>query len=148
METLQEYDYEIVYVQGKFNVVADALSRINTSPSSELYTGEDEEKAALAVALNVVGSVSRPMLTKAMLSEVLRAYKADKNTRKDLENPEEGRFEKSADGLLYAVENGERMLVVPQGKLRQALMHGAHDALVSGHLGSNKAYERLGQCVV
>jgi RNase H-like domain found in reverse transcriptase len=34
METLQEYDYEIVYVQGKFNVVADALSRINTSPSS------------------------------------------------------------------------------------------------------------------
>jgi RNase H-like domain found in reverse transcriptase/Reverse transcriptase (RNA-dependent DNA polymerase) len=29
METLQEYDYEILYVQGKFNVVADALSRIN-----------------------------------------------------------------------------------------------------------------------
>ena len=43
METLQEYDYEIVYVQGKFNVVADALSRISESPSSELYTGEDEE---------------------------------------------------------------------------------------------------------
>jgi hypothetical protein len=36
MATLQEYDYEIVYVQGKFNVVADALSRINESPSSEL----------------------------------------------------------------------------------------------------------------
>jgi Integrase zinc binding domain len=35
------------------------------------------------------------------------------------------------------------MLVVPQGKLRQALMHGAHDALVAGHLGFNKAYERL-----
>jgi hypothetical protein len=32
---------------------------------------------------------------------------------------------------------------VPQGKLRQALMHGAHDALVAGHLGFNKAYERL-----
>jgi hypothetical protein len=34
-------------------------------------------------------------------------------------------------------------LVVPQGKIRQALMHGAHDALVAGHLGFNKAYERL-----
>jgi hypothetical protein len=43
METLQEYDYEIVYVQGRFNDVADALSRITESPSSELYTGEDEE---------------------------------------------------------------------------------------------------------
>jgi hypothetical protein len=32
---------------------------------------------------------------------------------------------------------------VPQGKLQQALIHGAHDALVAGHLGFNKAYERL-----
>jgi hypothetical protein len=36
---------------------------------------------------------------------------------------------------------------VAQGKLRQSLMHGAHDALVSGHLGFNKAYERLRQGV-
>ena len=48
---------------------------------------------------------------------------------------------------MYAVDNGQRKLVVPQGKLRQALMHGAHDALVSGHLGFNKAYERLRQGV-
>jgi hypothetical protein len=41
METLQEYDYDIVYVQGKFNVVADALSRIDESPSSEIYARED-----------------------------------------------------------------------------------------------------------
>jgi hypothetical protein len=33
----KEYDYEIVYVQGKFNVVADALSMINESPSTALY---------------------------------------------------------------------------------------------------------------
>jgi Integrase zinc binding domain len=95
----------------------------------------------------VVGSVSSPMLTKSMFSEVLRAYKAYKDTRNDFENPEDGRFEKSADGLLYAVDNGQRRLVVPQGKLRQALMHGGNDALVSGHLGFNKAYERLRQGV-
>jgi hypothetical protein len=35
--------------------------------------------------------------------------------------------------------------MVPQGKLRQALMHDAHDSIVSGHLGFNKAYERLRQ---
>jgi hypothetical protein len=78
----------------------------------------------------VVGIVSRPMLTKSMLSEVLRAHEADKNTRNDFENPEDGKFEKSVDGLLYAVDNGQRKLVVPQGKLRQALVHGANDPLV------------------
>jgi Integrase zinc binding domain len=48
---------------------------------------------------------------------------------------------------LYEADYGQRKLAVPQGKLRQALMHGAHDALVSGHLGFNKAYERLRQGV-
>jgi Integrase zinc binding domain len=43
---------------------------------------------------------------------------------------------------LYAVDNVQRKLVVPQGKLRQAFLNGAHDALVSGHLGFNKAYKR------
>jgi hypothetical protein len=37
------------------------------------------------------------------------------------------------------VENGQKRLLVPQGKLRQAL--------VAGHLGFNKAYKRLRQGV-
>jgi hypothetical protein len=63
METLQEYDYEVVYVQGKFNVVADALSRINESPSTVLYVGSEDDEDSDVVALNVVGTVSRPMLS-------------------------------------------------------------------------------------
>ena len=82
-----------------------------------------------------------------MVSDLLKAYKADKETRKDFENPEVGRFEKSLDGLLYEVDNGKRRLVVPQRKLREALIHGAHDALVAGHLSFNKALERLRQSV-
>jgi Integrase zinc binding domain len=95
----------------------------------------------------VVGTVSRPIPSKYMVSDLLRAYKADKAICNDFENPELGRFEKSLDGILYAVENGKKRLVVPQGKLRQALMHRAHDALLAGHLGLNKAYERLRQGV-
>jgi hypothetical protein len=143
METLQEYDYDIVYVQVKFNVVADALSRINVSTSTALYMGIEDDEYSAVVALNVVGTVSRPMLSNSMVSDLLRAYMADKAISKDFENPEEGRFEKALDGILYEVENGKKRLLVPQGKLRQAFMHGAHDALVSGHLGFNKAYERL-----
>jgi hypothetical protein len=94
METLQEYDYEIVYVQGKFNVVADALSRINESPSTALYVGSEDDEYSDVVALNVVGTVSRPMLSKSMESDLLRAYKADKAISKDFENPEAGQFKK------------------------------------------------------
>jgi hypothetical protein len=44
----------------------------------------DEEEDSMVVAANVVGTVSRPMLSKFMVSELLRAYKADKNTGKTL----------------------------------------------------------------
>jgi hypothetical protein len=147
METLQEYDYEIVYVQGKFNVVADVLSRINESPSTALYVGSEDDDDSNMVALNVVGTVCRPMLSKSIVSDLLMAYKADKEISKDFENPEVGRFEKSLDRTFYMGENVQKRLVVPQGKLRQALMHGAHDALVAGHLGFNKAYESLRKSV-
>jgi hypothetical protein len=83
METLQEYDYEILYVQGKLNIVADALYRINESPSTALYIGSEIEDDSGAVALNVVGTVSRPMLSKFMVSDLLRAYKADTAISKD-----------------------------------------------------------------
>jgi hypothetical protein len=113
MEALQEYDYEIVYVKGKFNVVADALSRINESPSTTLYVGSEDDKESDVVALNVMGTVSRPMRSKSMASYLLRPYKDDNATSKDFKNPEVGRFEKSLDGFLYTVENGQKRLVVP-----------------------------------
>jgi hypothetical protein len=92
---------------------------------------EDDEDSDV-VALNVMGTVSRPMRSKSLVSESLRAYKAEKAISKDFENPEVGQFEKSLDGIFYAVKNGQKRLVVPQGKQRQALIHGAHDALVAG----------------
>jgi RNase H-like domain found in reverse transcriptase len=44
LDALAEYDYSIKYLAGKWNVVADALSR-RVSGQSELLTGEDEERA-------------------------------------------------------------------------------------------------------
>jgi hypothetical protein len=70
MEMLQEYDYEIVYVQGKFNVVADEFSRINESPSTELYMGSKDDEDSDVVALHVVGTVIRHMLSKPMVSDL------------------------------------------------------------------------------
>jgi RNase H-like domain found in reverse transcriptase len=108
METLWEYDYEIVYMQGKFNVVADALSMMNESLLTALYMGSEDDEDSDGVALNAVGTVSRLMLINYMVSDLLGAYMEDKAISKDFENPEEGRFENSLDGILYAVENGKR----------------------------------------
>jgi hypothetical protein len=181
METLQEYEYTFEYVQGKYNVVADALSRMSNSATPELYTGEDEDGETKVVSVNVMGTVSRPMLTRTMVRDLVREYESEnsacrgaggsENTDKgmqdiqktdkglqvtektdkdlqDIENTDNGLqgIEKTDDGLQYRIDsNGVRKLVVPQGKLRQALMHDAHDAIVAGHLGFNKAYERLRQ---
>jgi hypothetical protein len=75
---LNDYYYEIVYVHCKFNVVADALSRFNESPSTALYMGGEEDKDSKAVSLNVLGILSRPMISNPMVSDLLRACKAYK----------------------------------------------------------------------
>jgi hypothetical protein len=48
-----------------------------------LYVGSEDDEDSDVVALHVVGTVSRPMLSKSMVSDLLRAYKADKAISKD-----------------------------------------------------------------
>jgi hypothetical protein len=42
LDALSEYDYKIEYIQGKWNNVADALSRRSDGQPITFYTGEDE----------------------------------------------------------------------------------------------------------
>jgi hypothetical protein len=83
-------------VQRKFNVVADAVSRVNESLSTEIYIGSEECEDS--------DVLSRPMPSTSMVSKLLSTYKEDKEVRKELKNPEVRRFEKSLDGILYAVK--------------------------------------------
>jgi Integrase zinc binding domain len=106
-----------------------------------------EEENAGVVELNVVGTVSRPMRSKFMGLDLPRAFTADNETIIYFENQEVGLNQKSLEGFWYAVENEQWRFVVPQSKLRQSLIHRAHDALVAGYLAFNKAYELLGQGV-
>jgi hypothetical protein len=73
-------------VQRKFNVVADAVSRVNESLSTEMYFGSEECEDS--------DVLSRPMPSTSMVSELLSTYKEDKEVRKELKNPEVRRFEK------------------------------------------------------
>jgi RNase H-like domain found in reverse transcriptase len=43
LDALAEFDFKLRYVRGKYNLVADALSRMHASTTKSLYTGEDGE---------------------------------------------------------------------------------------------------------
>jgi RNase H-like domain found in reverse transcriptase/Integrase zinc binding domain len=147
LDALAEFDFKLRHVRGKYNLVADALSRMHASTTKSLYTGEDGEdqmKGAAEVAnvnavrVNVL-SEGQVQVYSAVVTALREDYTKDSIYSTVYENPGE-QFTKSADGLLY---DAERRLCVPNGRLRMVLMHDAHDAIVMGHLGFDKCYQDL-----
>jgi hypothetical protein len=58
----------------KFNAIADAISRISESPSAELFTGSEEDLNSEVVTMIVVKTVSMPMISKSIVSDLIGAY--------------------------------------------------------------------------
>jgi RNase H-like domain found in reverse transcriptase len=53
LDTLAEYDYKIEYIQGKWNIVADALSRRLDGQPITFYAGEDKTEDNATIDLTV-----------------------------------------------------------------------------------------------
>jgi hypothetical protein len=147
LDALAEFDFKLRNVRGKFNLVADALSRMHASTTKSLYAGEDGEdrtKGAAevsnvnAVRVNVL-SVGQVQVDSAVVKALREDYTRDSIYSTVYENPGE-QFTKSADGLLY---DAERRVCGPNGRLRMVLMHDAHDAIAKGHLGFEKCCQDL-----
>jgi hypothetical protein len=147
LDALAEFDFKLRCVRGKYNLVADTLSRMHASTTSSLYTGEDGEdrmKGAAEVAnvnavrVNVL-SVGQVQVDSALVKALREDYTKDSIYSTVYENPGE-QFTKSADGLLY---DAERRICVPNGRSRMVLMHDAHDAIVKGHLVFEKCCQDL-----
>ena len=124
-ELLAEFDFDIAYVKGGKNTVADALSRM---PEGE--GGEGTLKTVAAVL-----TVS----TDPTLSESIRVgYKSDTFCRRILDNLHSFPTIKVVDGLIYI---GSRLVVPRVGTVREDLFRAAHDSL--GHFGAEKSYGSL-----
>jgi RNase H-like domain found in reverse transcriptase/Reverse transcriptase (RNA-dependent DNA polymerase) len=152
LDAFAEFDFKLRYVRGKYNLVADALSRMHASTAKSLYTGEDgedrmkhaaEDANVNAVRVNVL-SVGQVQEESAVVRALCEDYTKDSIYSTVYENPG-AQFTKSADGLLY---DAERRLCVPNGRLRMVLMHDAHDAIVKGHLGFEKCYQDLSRSFI
>jgi RNase H-like domain found in reverse transcriptase/Reverse transcriptase (RNA-dependent DNA polymerase) len=129
LDALAEFDFKLRYLRGKYNFIADALSRMHACTTKSLYTGEDGEdrmKGAAEVAnvnaarVNVL-RVGQVQVDSAVLKALCEDCTKDSIYSTVYENPGE-QFTKSADGLLY---DAERCLCVPNGRLRTVLMHDA-----------------------
>jgi hypothetical protein len=135
LDALAEYDYTIKYLAGKWNVVADALSR-RASGRSSLYTGEDEESDACPLLVGAL-SVSQILHHDDVLGDLVTDYMADAGLRQEYIQPQ--KYQK-VGGLFYDIDG---KLVVPDGQLRLVLLDDAHDAVITGHLGTDKTYSTL-----
>lgn len=142
-----EFNFTVEYKPGRFNVIADALSRrpvgstpsqdacataVVTQPTSSLLDdvrkacARDKDTVTLMAHLSAPSEQTLPALSKVQRASLHR-YKAD-------------------DGLLWyrAVADDEYAVVVPDDEdLRLRILYEYHDAPASGHRGREKTYASL-----
>ena len=123
METLADYDYELSYIPGKKNAVADAMSR---------YSFPNEPTLAVC-------GVSTVALSKDFLRRVEEAYADDPFCSQLERNLDSSPGFEKRDGLFFF--EGGRLVVPSDPELREALLHDSHDAL--GHFGAKKSLAAL-----
>jgi len=136
LDTISEYNLDIVYKPGKDNTLADALSR-------------REDLELNAVTLTTSDSVDIDLIKEGYLQDsyftpVLNALmKPDEPVDKQL-IVKSKRFSLADDGLLYYVHGENQRLCVPKFKdIRDKILNDFHDCRISGHLGYDIVYDKL-----
>ena len=135
MDTLAEYNFDIEYLKGESNVVADALSR--TIPESS-----DQQQLAALTSADADATIDAAF--KAQVQQALRHDSAAKAAKAALKEGTASEYTLH-DGLLYHVaDDGAQSLYIPKGKsLRKTLIAECHDTACGGHFGRDKTVDRL-----
>ncbi|GAA5825846.1 hypothetical protein JCM11251_000024 [Rhodosporidiobolus azoricus] len=123
-ETLADYDYELSYIPGKQNAVADSMSRFSFPKTDEV------------MAVCGISSVS---LLNTFLKRLSGGYAENSFCLQVIKNLSSLPAFKTSDGLLYFEDS---RLVIPDIKeVKESLLHDANNAL--GHLGPKKMLASL-----
>jgi hypothetical protein len=136
-DVLADYDFDIVYVEGKTNVVADGLSRRSDHQrSTEL----------LVQALELFAVETRPAMrisaATTLMADVFEASKRDVKYLK-LFKARRSRADpiQVKNGLLWF--KSDRLYVPDDLDLQTRILQECHDTPTGGHLGKDKTLEQV-----
>ncbi len=118
---MREFNYQIKYLKGKSNIVSDAFSR---KPKKSVHTSSDIIRKLL-----VLTKVSVSNETLNILKQQYLADNFFKNIFENVPPP----YRRKGKRLYF-----ENRLCIPEGALRQNILHDHHTSVYGGHRGYNK----------
>ncbi|SCV73057.1 BQ2448_6982 [Microbotryum intermedium] len=122
VECLADYDFDITYIPGGENTVADAMSR---------YSFPQVES-------DLVQAVSEMDVDTQLRGRIVEGYKSNPFCQQVKRNLDSSPGFSQVDNVLYFEG---RMVVPAVPQLWEDILHDAHDAL--GHFGSHKTFHHL-----
>ena len=121
VEFMQEFNYEIKYIKGKTNIVADALSRKGKSEQNKSV--DTIRKLLVMTKVNV---------SKDTLSKLEKEYFEDEYFKSIWIEPKQP-YSRKGSRLYF-----ENRLCIPKGTVRDIILHDNHESLHGGHRGISK----------
>ena len=140
LERMVNFDFKIIPISGRSNIVADALSRNPQdieSPEPRNKTLLQEVITKTSKQLQNMEISSYPKFDRTTIEELAREYELDDKFKSEYNDPKEP-FTRQGKFLL---RNGK--ICVPDGNFKAKLLHDYHCTPNTGHLGITKTINRI-----